>query len=184
MIAGRPGADVLELEILICDPHHHFWDFRSERVPYQDIFSMSWWPTLTVATTCGRPSLSRRAIPPRRPGRARPVGGRIRPGLLLPAPAVSMALPSGVGHRRPRQFEPGRSRRTGAEALQAASPNRFRGIRHTVTWDPHPKIDNQRRRSARHCRISRGARVLAQWGFPIPVVPAARAGSLCEPSPI
>ena len=25
----------LEPEILICDPHHHFCDFRSERVPYQ-----------------------------------------------------------------------------------------------------------------------------------------------------
>jgi hypothetical protein len=22
-------------EIPICDPHHHFWDFRSERIPYQ-----------------------------------------------------------------------------------------------------------------------------------------------------
>ena len=28
------------------------------------------------------------------------------------------------------------------EALQAASPNRFRGIRHSVTWDPHPEVDN------------------------------------------
>src|SRR2546422_5537080 len=26
------------------------------------------------------------------------------------------------------------------EALHAASPNRFRGIRHTVTWDPHPEV--------------------------------------------
>src|ERR1043165_167121 len=26
---------VLEPEIAICDPHHHFWDFRYERVPYQ-----------------------------------------------------------------------------------------------------------------------------------------------------
>ena len=25
----------LEPEIAICDPHHHFWDFRSERIPYQ-----------------------------------------------------------------------------------------------------------------------------------------------------
>ena len=29
------------------------------------------------------------------------------------------------------------------EALKAASPNRFRGIRHTVTWDPHPEIENR-----------------------------------------
>ena len=26
---------ILEPEIAICDPHHHFWDFRSARVPYQ-----------------------------------------------------------------------------------------------------------------------------------------------------
>src|SRR5262245_6331902 len=25
----------IEPEIPICDPHHHFWDFRSERIPYQ-----------------------------------------------------------------------------------------------------------------------------------------------------
>ena len=25
----------LEPEISICDPHHHFWDFRTERIPYQ-----------------------------------------------------------------------------------------------------------------------------------------------------
>ena len=25
----------LEPEIPICDPHHHFWDFRAERIPYQ-----------------------------------------------------------------------------------------------------------------------------------------------------
>src|SRR5437868_13658773 len=25
----------LEPEIPICDPHHHFWDFRIARIPYQ-----------------------------------------------------------------------------------------------------------------------------------------------------
>jgi len=25
----------LEPEMPICDPHHHFWDFRTERIPYQ-----------------------------------------------------------------------------------------------------------------------------------------------------
>src|SRR5437763_15503048 len=32
---GLTEEPVLEPEIAICDPHHHFWDFRSERVPYQ-----------------------------------------------------------------------------------------------------------------------------------------------------
>ena len=25
----------LEPEIAICDPHHHFWDLRPDRIPYQ-----------------------------------------------------------------------------------------------------------------------------------------------------
>ena len=25
----------LEPELPICDPHHHFWDLRMERIPYQ-----------------------------------------------------------------------------------------------------------------------------------------------------
>ena len=27
--------EILEPSLPICDPHHHFWDFRSERIPYQ-----------------------------------------------------------------------------------------------------------------------------------------------------
>jgi predicted TIM-barrel fold metal-dependent hydrolase len=25
----------LEPDLPICDPHHHFWDFRTTRIPYQ-----------------------------------------------------------------------------------------------------------------------------------------------------
>jgi hypothetical protein len=32
----------LEPELPICDPHHHFWDFRTARVPYQRTCSTSW----------------------------------------------------------------------------------------------------------------------------------------------
>src|SRR5205823_14275282 len=55
------------------------------------------------------------------------------------------------------------------EALQAASPNRFRGIRHSVTWDPHPDLEN----TAAHIQQGQlgsdqfraGARILARMGF-------------------
>ena len=55
------------------------------------------------------------------------------------------------------------------EALQAASPNRFRGIRHSVTWDPHPEVEN----TAAHNRQGQlaseefraDARVLARMGL-------------------
>ena len=37
------------------------------------------------------------------------------------------------------------------EALRAASPNRFRGIRHSVTWDPHPR---SKTRQHTRCKVS------------------------------
>jgi len=52
------------------------------------------------------------------------------------------------------------------DALQAASPNRFRGIRHSVTWDPHPEVENtaahkkEGQLASNHFRA--GARVLAR----------------------
>ena len=52
------------------------------------------------------------------------------------------------------------------EALRAASPNRFRGIRHTVTWDPHPEIDNREKEGVLATEEYRaGARVLARMGL-------------------
>src|SRR6185503_17382104 len=55
------------------------------------------------------------------------------------------------------------------EALQAASPNRFRGIRHSVTWDPHPEVENtaahkiQGQLASIQCRA--GARWRARMGL-------------------
>ncbi len=52
------------------------------------------------------------------------------------------------------------------EALQAASPNRFRGIRHGVGWDPHPEVEN---REIEGCLANEGyrtgARVLSGMGL-------------------
>jgi predicted TIM-barrel fold metal-dependent hydrolase len=54
-------------------------------------------------------------------------------------------------------------------ALQAASPNRFRGIRHSVTWDPNPDVENTALHKAPHQLASdsfrAGARVLARMGY-------------------
>jgi len=55
------------------------------------------------------------------------------------------------------------------DALQAASPNRFRGIRHSVTWDPHPEVENtaahkmEKQLASEQFRI--GARILARRGL-------------------
>src|SRR5437867_11436942 len=39
----------LEPQIPICDPHHHFWDFRTERLPYQRYLLHE----LAADVTCG-----------------------------------------------------------------------------------------------------------------------------------
>jgi predicted TIM-barrel fold metal-dependent hydrolase len=55
------------------------------------------------------------------------------------------------------------------QALQAASPNRFRGIRHSVTWDPHPEVDNTAAHNQQgqlaHDNFRAGARILARMGL-------------------
>src|SRR4029078_5031007 len=57
----------------------------------------------------------------------------------------------------------------GPDALQAASPNRFRGIRHSVTWDPHPEVENTAAYKSEGQlaseRVRAGARVLARMGL-------------------
>jgi len=52
------------------------------------------------------------------------------------------------------------------EALQAASPNRFRGIRHTVTWDPHPEVASREKEGVLATTDFRaGGQVLARMGL-------------------
>jgi predicted TIM-barrel fold metal-dependent hydrolase len=55
------------------------------------------------------------------------------------------------------------------EALKAASPNRFRGIRHSVTWDPHPEVENtaahRMQAQLANEQVRAGARVLARMGL-------------------
>ena len=52
------------------------------------------------------------------------------------------------------------------EALQAASPNRFRGIRHNVTWNPDPDWDNRETEGIlANADFLAGAKVLSQSGL-------------------
>ena len=52
------------------------------------------------------------------------------------------------------------------EALQAASPNRFRGIRHNVTWSPDAALQNRETESIlADSKFREGAKVLAEKGL-------------------
>src|SRR5258705_9359685 len=137
----------LEPEIAICDPHHHFWDFRSERVPYQRYLLHE----LVADVDCGHNVRStvfieaRAMYRPDGPAELRPVGEVEFVQGLAAASASGVygpcrAAAAIVGHAN---LNLGDRVEPALEALQAASPNRVRGIRHGGTWDPHPGVQSR-----------------------------------------
>jgi L-fuconolactonase len=162
--------DTLEPEIPICDPHHHFWDFRSERIPYQRYLLHE----LAADINCGHNVRStvfieaRSMYRPDGPPELRPVGEVEFVQGLAAASATGLygpcrAAAAIIGHA---DLKLGDRVEPVLQALQAASPNRFRGIRHTVTWDPHPEIGNRERQGVLASADYRaGARVLARMGL-------------------
>jgi L-fuconolactonase len=160
----------LEPEIAICDPHHHFWDFRSERVPYQRYLLHE----LVADVNCGHNVRStvfieaRSMYRPDGPVELRPVGEVEFVQGLAAASATGLYGPCRaaagiIGHA---DLKLGDQVKPVLEALQAASPNRFRGVRHTVTWDPHPEVGNRERQGVLSTAEYRsGAKVLAGMGL-------------------
>ena len=163
----------LEPEIPICDPHHHFWDFRTERVPYQRYLLHE----LAADVNSGHNVRSTVFVEARAMYRAdgpeemRPIGevefvqglaAASASGLYGPCRAAAAI----VGHAN---LNLGERVEPVLEALQAASLNRFRGIRHAVTWDPHPEIENTSAHKMEGQLASdnfrTGARVLARMGL-------------------
>ena len=137
----------LEPELPICDPHHHLWDLRPQRLPNQRYL---------LPRVGGRhQQRPQTCVPPfsSKPGPCTAPTGRRRCARWVkwssfrawppPAPAgftvLGRAAAAIVGHA---DLNLGDRVAPVLEALQAASPNRFRGIRHSVTWDPHPEVEN------------------------------------------
>ncbi|HKZ08099.1 MAG TPA: amidohydrolase family protein [Methylomirabilota bacterium] len=164
---------VLEPEIPICDPHHHFWDFRNSRIPYQRYLLHE----LAEDINSGHNVRSTVFVEARAMYRAdgpeelRPVGEVEFVQGLAAASASALygpgrAAASIVGHAN---LNLGARVAPVLEALQAASPNRFRGIRHSVTWDPHPEVENTAAHPIRGQLASpafrEGARALARMGL-------------------
>ena len=163
----------LEPELPICDPHHHFWDYRTARVPYQRYLLHE----LADDINSGHNVRSTVFIEARSmyrvdgPEEMRPVGEVEFVQGLAAASASGVYGPGRgaaaiVGHAN---LNLGERVEPVLEALQAASPNRFRGIRHSVTWDPNPSVENTAAHNAQGQLASEGlrvgARVLARMGF-------------------
>ena len=163
----------LEPDIPICDPHHHFWDFRTERIPYQRYLLHE----LAADISSGHNVRSTVFVEARSMYRAegpeemRPVGEVEFVQGLAAASANGQYGPGRaaaaiVGHAN---LNLGERVEPVLEALQAASPNRFRGIRHSVTWDPNPDVENTAAHRAEgqlgRTDFRAGARVLARMGL-------------------
>ncbi len=160
----------LEPELPICDPHHHFWDQRPERIPYQRYLL----PEL-LADIQGHNLRSTVFVQARSMYRAegpiemRPIGevefvqgiAAASASGIYGATRVAAAI---VGHAN---LNLGEAVEPVLEALQTASANRLRGIRHIVTWDKHPEIEATQGQEGQLAseQFRAGARAVARRGL-------------------
>ena len=162
--------ETLEPDIPIIDPHHHFWDKRPERIPYQRYLLQE----LADDVNAGHNVVSTVFIEARAMYRAdgpvelRPVGevefvqgqgAASASGLYGPARAAAAI----VGHAN---LNLGAEVEGVLDALHDASPYHFRGIRHSVTGT-----------RTRRLRIRRPTTCRANW----PATSSAKARGCSRP---
>ena len=157
----------LDPDLPICDPHHHLWVHRPEPIAYQQYLL----PELLDDLTSGHNVQSTVFIEvsaeyrPDGPEEMRSVGEVEFVENLVSnrggsSPKTAAAI---IGKA---DLKLGNNVRPVLEALAAASPDRFRGIRHSVGWDASPDILNREIQGALSTESYRdGARQLAEMGF-------------------
>ena len=157
----------LEPDLPICDPHHHFWVHRPEPPAYQQYLLAD----LAADLNSGHNVRSTVFIEARSeyrtdgPEELRSVGEVEFVQQLADESAsgtygAARAAAAIIGRA---DLKLGERVRPVLEALQAASPNRFRGVRHSVGWDPSPEVSDREIQGALASDGYRaGARVLAQ----------------------
>ena len=165
----------IESEIPLCDPHHHFWDRRLQSIPYKRYLLHE----LMADLDSGHNVRSTVFVEARSmyrasgPAEMQPVGEVEFVQGLAAASASGVygearAAAAIVGHADLKLAE---GVAPVLEALQAASPNRFKGIRHNVTWSPDPDIDNRETPGIMaNDSFRAGARVLARMGLSLDVM--------------
>ena len=160
----------LEPEVPICDPHHHFWDFRPLSVPYQRYLLHELSDDLNSGHNVRSTVFleARSMYRAEGPEELRPVGEvEFVQGLAAASASglygQSRAAAAIIGHADLKQ---GEGVEPILEALQAASPNRFRGIRHNVTWSAAPELENRESEGIlANSAFRSGAEVLARKGL-------------------
>lgn len=166
---------ILEPELPICDPHHHFWDFRLGRIPYQRYLLHE----LMADVDQGHDVRSTVFIEARAMYRAdgpvemRPVGEVEFVQGLAAASASGLygkcrAAAAIVGHV---DLKLGDRAEPVLEKLRAASPNRFKGIRHIVTWNADKRVESRETEGVlSRPEFRAGARLLGRMGLSLDTI--------------
>jgi len=165
----------LEPDLPICDPHHHFWDRRPASIPYQrylihelndDIYSGH--NVISTVFVEARSMYSADAAEELRAvGEVEFVQG------LAAASASGVYGPSraAAGIMGHADLKLGANVGPVLDALQAASPNRFRGIRHNITNNPDPTWEDRETPGVvTSPQFIEGAKVLAQKGMRLDIM--------------
>lgn len=163
----------IEPELQICDPHHHNWDLRTDRVPYHRYLLHELIDDIHCGHNVGSTVFVEAGAMYRADGpeEMRSVGEVEFVQGLAAASASGLYGPSRIaaGIVGRADLNLGDRVEPVLEALQAASSNRFRGVRHSVTWDPHPEFENKARPNIKGQLGSSaylvGARILARMGL-------------------
>ena len=164
---AQTSEETLEPEIPICDPHHHFWVTRPEPLHYQRYLL----PELSEDVDCGHNVKSTVFIEVHceyrsdGPDEMKPVGEveYIQTIADSAASGPTKAAAGIIGHA---DLKLGEGVRPVLEAMQAASPNRFRGVRHSVGYDESPEFANRDVKGALGTDGYRaGAKVLSSLGL-------------------
>ena len=167
---AQTPEETLEPEIPTCDPHHHFWVSRPEPAHYQRYLL----PELSADVGSGHNVRSTVFIEvgceyrQDGPDEMKPVGEveyvqTIADDSATGKHGPTRAASAIIGHA---DLKLGEGVRPVLEAMQAASPNRFRGVRHSVGWDESPELANRDIKGALSTDVYRaGAKVLADMGL-------------------
>jgi L-fuconolactonase len=178
-VPGHGGNDwlaqtvepTLEPELPICDPHHHLWDESPARQPYhrylRDELASDVDSGHNIRSTVYIEAGS--SYRTEGPEELRPVDE-----VEFAAGQTAASAPGPHGPWQPAAAIVGRADLTLGdavapvlEALQAASPERFRGIRHSVTWETKPELATTGQKAPGllgDARFRKGAYVLASAG--------------------
>lgn len=138
---AQVNEDIIDPDRPICDPHHHLWDHPDSRYLLDELLADTGSGHNVVSTVFVECASMYRADGPRE---LRPVGETefVQGIAAMSASGNYGAMRAASGIVSHADLMLGEQVRAVLEAHVAASPNRFRGIRHAAGWHPSEAVHN------------------------------------------